>query len=463
MHLANAQNNPVFTGSVIEQPTITRILPDINSKNLRFYDVDGDLHQDLIVEMDDEILALDGTTLDSLFSFGRADVVVLGGDRLFLKDWNFREGRDTLYCYDLLKGSVTWRRGAVYYFRTEPIFHAGRLYDVVPTIEAETRSFKILCLDAATGKTLWEQDPGLEFPDFHSDIYMVLNEKAVILPLATDVVALDARTGRILWKQEGHFYSSPMSLDENNLYGYIRKDGFGAIDLATGEPTWVFSDPRPRTTSGPRRGNLIVLPDRVIANEPRGSLVALTKADGLLIWAKPLGDRIYPMTSVGNALYVGWASGSEYSLVALSLDTGATLWQLPLTSRHSPQPIVYQSGRLLLDSAYGIAVVAESLSIAESGFQEPPRARLAQNYPNPFNTETTIPYNLSRDQHVELVIYNILGQQVRRLVDEIQPPGLYQAAWDGTDSRSKPVSSGVYLYRLHIGNWTQNKRMVLLK
>lgn len=153
------------------------------------------------------------------------------------------------------------------------------------------------------------------------------------------------------------------------------------------------------------------------------------------------------------------------SLIALSLDTGATLWQLPLTERyyHLPRSIVYQSGRLLLDSAYGVTVVADSVSIAEGGFQEPPRARLAQNYPNPFNAETTIPYNLSRDQHVELVIYNILGQQVRRLIDEIQPPGLYQAAWDGTDSHSKPVSSGVYLYRLRIGNWTQSKRMIILK
>ena len=458
MHLANAQNNPVFTGPVIERPVITRILPDLNSRDLRFYDVNGDLHQDLIVNLNNKILALDGTTLDSLFSFGRAESVVLGGDRLFLKD------RDSLYCYDFIKGGFTWSRDEDDYFGTEPIFHAGRLYDVTPTIEAEARSSRIICLDSETGDTLWEQDLGLGSPNSSFD--MVINDKAVIVPTVSTIFALDPRTGRILWKREQSYLSPSMSLDENNLYGYIndrhiKETGVWAIDLATGEPVWTFSDPRGTADT---RINPIILPDKVVAGGPqRGGLVALTKAEGLLIWAKPLSGHIYTMTAVGNALYVGHEGGARHLLTALSLDTGATHWQLPLTKWYSPRSIVYQSGRLLLDSAYGIAVVADSVSIDESGFQEPPRARLAQNYPNPFNAETTIPYNLSRDQHVELVIYNILGQQVRRLVDEIQPPGLYQAAWDGTDSNSKSVSSGVYLYRLRIGNWTQSKRMVMLK
>ena len=462
MHLANAQNNPVFTGPVIEQPTITRILPDLNTKDLRFYDVNGDLHQDLIVNLNNEILALDGTTLDSLFSFGRAGFVVLGEDRLFLKGRDSSEGGERLYCYDFLKGSFAWSRDEDEYFRTEPIFHAGRLYDIIQNVEAEASATKIICIDAATGGTLWEQDLGLKA------LNMVINDKAVIVPTVSTIFALDPRTGRILWKRENSYLSPSMSLDENNLYGYIndkhiKGTGVWAIDLATGEPVWTFSDPRGTADT---RINPIILPDKVVAGGPqRGGLVALTKAEGLLIWAKPLSGRIYTMTAVGNALYVEWASGLRHSLTALSLDTGATLWQLPLTERYYylPRSIVYQSGRLLLGSAYGIAVIADSVSFAEGGFQEPPRARLAQNYPNPFNAETTIPYNLSRDQHVELVIYNILGQQVRRLVDEIQPPGLYQAAWDGTDSRSKPVSSGVYLYRLRIGNWTQSNRMVILK
>ena len=465
MHLANAQNNPVFTGPVIERPTITRILPDLNTKDLRFYDVNGDLHQDLIVNLNDRVLALDGTTLDSLFSFGWAEAVVLGRDRLFLKGRNFLKGRDSLYCYDFLKGNFTWSRGEDNYFAREPIFHAGRFYDIIRNTEAEARSSKVICLDAATGEVLWEQDPGLRPPKYSFAFDMVINDIAVIVSVEAesnlfDIAALDPLTGRILWKRERSFRSPSMSIDENNLYGYIGTGVFGAIDLTTGEPTWSFSYPRGNSRT---KANLIVLPDKVVASGPHSGLMALTKAEGLLIWAKPSIGRIYTMTAVGNALYVGHEGGARHLLTALSLDTGATHWQLPLTKWYSPRSIVYQSGRLLLDSAYGIAVIADSVSFAEGGFQEPPRARLAQNYPNPFNAETTIPYNLSRDQHVELVIYNILGQQVRRLVGEIQPPGLYQAAWDGTDSRSKPVSSGVYLYRLRIGNWTQSKRMVILK
>jgi hypothetical protein len=83
---------------------------------------------------------------------------------------------------------------------------------------------------------------------------------------------------------------------------------------------------------------------------------------------------------------------------------------------------------------------------------------LAQNYPNPFNPSTTISYQLPAQSHVTLKVYNVLGQEVATLVNEVKEPGSYEVMFD-----AKGLASGVYLYRLTAGSLTQTKRMVLLR
>ena len=95
---------------------------------------------------------------------------------------------------------------------------------------------------------------------------------------------------------------------------------------------------------------------------------------------------------------------------------------------------------------------------------------LSQNYPNPFNTITLIPFRVNRDQltvdcpvHTTLIIYNIKGQVVKALVDEVKFPGEYQVMWDGKNDSGKEVSSGVYFCKLKLGDLIQNKKLVLVK
>ena len=83
---------------------------------------------------------------------------------------------------------------------------------------------------------------------------------------------------------------------------------------------------------------------------------------------------------------------------------------------------------------------------------------LLQNYPNPFNPITNISYSLPRSGYVSLIIYNILGDEVARLVDGFQQSGEYNAIWNASN-----VSSGIYFYRLNSGVFTETKKMVLLK
>ena len=88
---------------------------------------------------------------------------------------------------------------------------------------------------------------------------------------------------------------------------------------------------------------------------------------------------------------------------------------------------------------------------------------LAPNVPNPFNSATQIAYHLSSPGPVQLVIYNVLGQPVRTLVDQFQAAGSYQVQWDARDQRGVSLSSGVYITRLSYPGGEQTQRLLYLK
>ena len=88
---------------------------------------------------------------------------------------------------------------------------------------------------------------------------------------------------------------------------------------------------------------------------------------------------------------------------------------------------------------------------------------LHQNFPNPFNPTTTLHYNLPENKFVTIIIYNILGKQIKVLVKNKKVAGFKSIRWDATDSMGRPVSAGVYIYQIQAGEFVQTKKMVLLK
>jgi len=88
---------------------------------------------------------------------------------------------------------------------------------------------------------------------------------------------------------------------------------------------------------------------------------------------------------------------------------------------------------------------------------------LSQNYPNPFNPVTTIKYQIPKAGRVTLTIYNILGQNVIMLVDRVMPAGYYQVQWNGVNQRGVPVSSGIYIFRMQAGTFSDTRKMLFVK
>ena len=88
----------------------------------------------------------------------------------------------------------------------------------------------------------------------------------------------------------------------------------------------------------------------------------------------------------------------------------------------------------------------------------PAKYELSQNYPNPFNPTTQIKYSVVEQGNVTLKVFNVLGQEVKTLVNEVKAPGVHQVNFDASD-----LSTGVYIYQIQAGSFTSSKKMILVK
>ena len=108
------------------------------------------------------------------------------------------------------------------------------------------------------------------------------------------------------------------------------------------------------------------------------------------------------------------------------------------------------------DSDFGTSVSELPTFIPES-------FDLQQNYPNPFNPSTTITYDLRQSGDVKLKIYNLLGEEIKTLVNKFKGIGRHAVVWDGTNNNGSSIATGVYFYTLEIANLKESKKMLFLK
>jgi hypothetical protein len=114
------------------------------------------------------------------------------------------------------------------------------------------------------------------------------------------------------------------------------------------------------------------------------------------------------------------------------------------------------NGIVIGDTSVPLGLIPISINVPES-------FSLYQNYPNPFNPSTKIKFDVTADgkgqkADVKLVVYDILGKEIASLVNQQLNPGTYEAEWEGSN-----YPSGVYFYKLTASNFTETKRMVMMK
>jgi hypothetical protein len=203
---------------------------------------------------------------------------------------------------------------------------------------------------------------------------------------------------------------------------------------------------------------------------------AITMADGQLA----AGDEVGVFTAAGVLVGAGVWPGNEGLAIAAwrAHDDAATpngylpgeamrfkLWDAR-GKREIEMAADYERG----DGVFGKTPYAVVTLRTEA---VPQTFALRQNYPNPFGSEATsrlagnittkIKFALPQRSQVKITIYNVLGQEVRRLVDGVLEAGYHEAAWNGANHFGKTVASGVYLYRMEAGQFTAQKQMIFLR
>jgi hypothetical protein len=137
------------------------------------------------------------------------------------------------------------------------------------------------------------------------------------------------------------------------------------------------------------------------------------------------------------------------------LEYGNYSGQITIQSNDPLNPVIQVPVNLQVDSlATDIEILDQNLPLS---------FELFQNFPNPFNPETSIQYQISSNQHVSIILFDLLGKRVTTLVDKFQNAGRYNVVWNGKDMNGNNAASGVYIYKMTAGPYENNKKLVLLK
>ncbi len=161
-----------------------------------------------------------------------------------------------------------------------------------------------------------------------------------------------------------------------------------------------------------------------------------------------ISDAEFPELPPANASYTQLCTSSIGNVGSFAFN-GNTYYDL------------YRGDPLTLSSVYAVKINPLPSSIDDPSVSSP--VLDCSNYPNPFNPSTTIRYSIDKAQEVKLAIYNSKGQLVNTIVNQQLNAGLHEVVWDGKDSQGNAVASGIYLYKIQAGKYSQTKKMMLMK
>lgn len=260
-----------------------------------------------------------------------------------------------------------------------------------------------------------------------SALVQELLNRRLYVTVATDAAANGEVRGQIVPDTTMFSFSIAQNLETST------GDGFAHLD-------WEWSDVFER----PLRRNVL--------NRSSAFVRMASARRGIGSDPTPIGFNIYRSTD-----------GSAYDLLTYTGDTTTAYVDSSVsigTTYYYTVSAVHPWG---ITPTSNVASVSPVVPVGNHESVLPARYDLHANYPNPFNPATTIRYDLKAETRVTLRVFNLLGQEVRTLVDGRESAGYKVIEWDGKNNQGRAVSTGIYLYRLEAGNFVKTRKMMMLK
>lgn len=381
--------------------------------------------------------------------------------------YNSRAYLQTVYphhlaVFDIQTGSLLW----YFSYRNQwdrfhaPLPHNGVIYMPGGTYGG------LYAIDAETGDELW-WNRGFSWQYWVPSAY----GNGIYVFLGTILREWDPLTGEEHWNLQlitssskiantsiYNWGSTPVIDTNSNIIYCTHPSYLTAVDLTSRQNIWqqpgvFWVDTKEFSgTVTPALDN-----DKLFAIEGT-NLVAYNAADGVELWRFDPPNRIVQPPVTANGLIFVTTATMVY---ALEIATQDVIWSTSNAGR-----LTISENRLYIAGFDGTVYAYEGITTdIDDDINEslPSEYILYQNYPNPFNPTTEITYSIPRRTKVSIKIYNLIGQEVATLVDEVKSAGTYTTMWDGTTNLGIQVSSGIYLYRLITDNFSQTKKMLLLK
>jgi hypothetical protein len=195
-----------------------------------------------------------------------------------------------------------------------------------------------------------------------------------------------------------------------------------------------------------------------ITGSPANSVKVSTSSPELF-WYLPTATKVNSTYEVQLALDSSFSNAKTFSstksfVQVNSLSAGNYYWKV--RSKDSVGNVSSYSG-------IGQFSVNSVTAVDNKKNEVPKEFAVSQNYPNPFNPSTVINYALPKTSLVSIKIYDVLGQEVKTLMNFERQAGNYSAQWNGDNNLGQHVSTGIYIYRVTAGQYVKSMKMILLK
>jgi len=301
---------------------------------------------------------------------------------------------------------------------------------------------------------------GITFPDFSYSLELEISNLGWDTLIVTDIVI----------SGEGFSYLGPTGFELDYSEQQILEIGFeiDEIGFYSGELTIFSNDPNTPELLIPLIAECLLPPeiqcdplsiDIVLTeNQVYDDIITITNVGGTdlicdLVITDPLREISWLEIDQDSCLI----QPSGYNEILLTFDPDGLE-----VGQYSAELIIYHNDPDQDELTIPITMTLDYTNVDDDLISA--NSKLIGNYPNPFNPTTTISFIVTEStEHTELSIYNLKSQKVKQLVSDQLSAGHHSVVWNGTDDKNKPVSSGIYFYKMKSGNFEQTKKMILLK